>query len=58
MIEAEDGFGGLGDGGLLADIRETLTNEANLCENASTLEAHKSVQVMANSDEVLGPGSK
>ncbi len=51
---AEDGFGGLGGGGLVADIGENVTNEANLCENASTSEIHKSVQVTANSDGILG----
>jgi len=51
---AENGFGARGDGGLLADIGENVTNEANLCENASTSENHKSVQVTANSDEILG----
>ena len=45
---------GAGHGGLLADIGESVTNEANLCENASTLETHKIVRVTANSDEVLG----
>ncbi len=54
MIDAEDGFGGLGGGGLLAAVGENVTNEANLCENASMSEKHKSVQVTANSDEVLG----
>ncbi len=42
------------DGGGLADIGENVTNEANLCENASTSENHESVQVMANSDRILG----
>ncbi len=51
---AEDGFGAQGDAGLLADIRENLTNEANLCENASTSENHNCFHVTANSDDVLG----
>ncbi len=54
MIEAEEGFGGLGGGRLLADIGENVTNEDSLCENASKSEIHKSVQVTANSDDVLG----
>ncbi len=53
-FKAEDGFGAQGDGGLLADIGENVTNEANLCENANTSEHNKSVQVTANSDEILG----
>jgi hypothetical protein len=54
MIDEKDGFGAQGDGGLLADVGENVTNEATLCENASTSEPHKRVQVTANSDGVLG----
>ncbi len=42
------------DGGRVADIGENVTNEANFCENASTSENHKSVQVAAISDGILG----
>ncbi len=52
--KAEDGLSAQGDGGFVADVGENVTNEATLCENASTSETHKSVQVTANSDEVLG----
>ncbi len=42
------------DGGRVADIGENVTNEANLCENASMSENHESVQVTAISDGILG----
>ena len=41
-------------GGLFTEIGQKVTNEPILCENASTSKVLKSVQVTANSDEVLG----
>jgi hypothetical protein len=51
---AEGAFRGHADGGLVAETGENVTNEPNLCENASTSKVLKSVQVTANFDEVLG----
>jgi hypothetical protein len=51
---SEGGFAGHGDEGLLADIRESVTNEAILCENTIMAENHQSVDVTANSAAILG----